>query len=181
MTLDTESATEVLRDGSRVIVRPIRKQDIELERQFIERLSPESRHFRFLCSMKTPSEALLKTLTDIDTRREAAFIALINEAGGQREVGVARFSVTSDGKAEVAATVSDDWRHKGLGSALMRRLIDVARQHGIDELYSIDASDNEPMRELANYLGFECKTDPQDPTQVIYTLKLHRASTPSAP
>lgn len=175
MTSNTQSSVDVLRDGSRVLVRPIRKQDVELERKFIEGLSPQSRRFRFLCSMRTPSEKLLQKLTDLDTEREAAFIALAGDSGAQHEVGVARFSKQSDGKAEIAVTVGDDWQHKGLGTLLMQRLIDHARRHGIDEFYSIDAADNTAMRELADYLGFERKPDPDDATQVIHTLKLRQA------
>lgn len=174
MTPDTESGPEVLRDGSHVTIRPIRKQDVELERKFIEGLSPQARRFRFLCSMKTPGEALLRQLTDIDVQRDAAFIALVEENGAQREIGVARFSGMPDGTAEVAVTVSDDWQHRGLGTALMKRLIDLARQRGIREFHSIDSSDNKAMRELADYLGFRHSTDPQDATQVIYTLDLHQ-------
>ncbi len=172
MTPDTESGTEELRDGSRVTIRPIRRQDVDLERRFIEELSPQARRFRFLCSMKTPSDALLRQLTDIDSQRDAAFIALVGENGGQREIGVARFSGMPDGQAEVAVTVCDEWQHKGLGTALMKRLIELARRRGVSGLYSVDASDNTAMRELADYLGFQHKTDPQDATQVIYTLDL---------
>ena len=39
---------ETLRDGSQVTIRPVTKGDIELERQFIEGLSPEARRYRFL-------------------------------------------------------------------------------------------------------------------------------------
>lgn len=172
MTPDTGSTTEVLRDGSHVTIRPIRKQDVELERKFIEGLSPQARRFRFLCSMKNPSEALLRQLTDINSERDAAFIALVEENSGQREIGVARFSGMPDGTAEVAVVVTDEWQHRGLGTALMKRLIDLAHRRGIHEFHSIDSSDNKAMRELADYLGFRHSIDPQDATQVIYTLKL---------
>src|SRR5688500_16993203 len=127
---------ETLRDGSRVTIRPITKTDLELERRFIEELSPESRRSRFLYSIGTPSEALLKKLTDLDEQREAALIAVIDDGLHQREVGVARFSRTPDGRAEVAVTVSDDWQRRGLGTLLMKRLIELARLRGIRALYS---------------------------------------------
>src|SRR5688572_13240427 len=110
-------ATQILRDGSRVQIRPIRKTDVELERRFIEGLSPEARRYRFLCGMRTPSDALLHQLTDIDEQRDAALIALAGDAEPLREVGVARFSAVADGRAEVAVVVGDDWRLKGLGAA----------------------------------------------------------------
>lgn len=172
MSANVQPDTEILRDGSRVLVRPITKDDIELERAFIEGLSPQSRRFRFLALIKSPSEALLKQLTDLDESREAAFIALTAGSGKPGEIGVARLSAQADGKAEIAVTVDDRWQGKGLATLLMKRLIDVARERGIGTLYSIDAADNHAMRDLAVHLGFTCKPDPQDAAQVIHSLNL---------
>ncbi len=88
-------------------------------------------------------------------------------------MGVARFSGTGDGRAEVAVTVSDDCALKGLASLLMSQLIESGAQRGITALYSMDPSDNDAMRKLASFLGFERSADPDDATQVIYTLRLH--------
>lgn len=167
---------ETLLDGSRVTVRPITKNDMELERRFIEELSPEARRFRFLCGVGTPSNELLQKLTLLDAEREAAFIAVVDEGGKAREIGVARFCVLPDGTAEVAVTVSDDWRHRGLATLLMNRLIAVARTRGIRSLFSVDAGTNIPMRDFAAHMGFDRRTDPQDATQVIYTLQLQPLS-----
>jgi acetyltransferase len=173
MTSCNQTVTETLRDGSLVTIRPISRDDVDLERQFIEGLSPRARRFRFLCSMNVPSDALLKRLTEVDAERDAALIALAEEADRQVEVGVARFSTGADGRAEVAVAVSDDWQHKGLGTVLMQRLIQIARNRGITALYSVDSAENDSMRDLAAYLGFERKADPEDATQVIHTLRLN--------
>jgi GNAT superfamily N-acetyltransferase len=173
MTISTTTVTETLRDGSWVTIRPISRDDVDLERHFIEGLSPRARRFRFLCSMNTPSDALLKKLTQIDTAHDAALIALAEDGNQQVEVGVARFSATPDGRAEVAVAVSDDWQHKGLGTVLMKRLIQLARSRGIQSLYSVDSAANEAMRDLATFLGFDRKVDPDDATQVIHTLRLN--------
>lgn len=163
---------DTLRDGSQVTIRPIDRRDIELERLFIESLSPEARRYRFLYTIATPSEAMLKRLTDIDPEREAALIAVTEEGIHEREVGIARFCRVPDGRAEVAVAVSDDWRHRGLATLLMQRLIAIARDRGIRALYSTDSTGNQPMRELAASLGFEHRPDPDDAAQVIYTLTL---------
>jgi RimJ/RimL family protein N-acetyltransferase len=161
----------VLRDGSRVAVRPICKADRELERQFIEGLSPASRRFRFAGAIKSPSEALLTQLTEIDPSVDCALIALtIDEL--PREVGVARFGRQPDGTAEVAVAVADDWQQRGLAVLLMQQLIEIARQRGILALYSVDLAENAAMRELADYLGFRRTRDPRDGTQVVHTLQL---------
>ena len=167
---------EVLRDGTEVSIRPIHKQDAELERRFIEGLSPRSRHFRFLEAMKSPSDALLRQLTDIDSSTDAAYVALIVEGTEEREIGVARLSSRPDGTdCEFAVTVSDEWQHKGLGTLMMKHLIDVARTRGIESMYSSDAADNDLMRKFAEHLDFQHRRDPDDARQVLYTVDLRTA------
>ena len=164
---------EVLRNGTHVVIRPIHKQDVELERRFIEGLSPRSRHFRFLEAMRSPSEALLRQLTAIDPSTDAAYVALIAVGAEKREVGVARFSAGPNGKGcEFAVTVSDEWQGKGLATLLMRRLIAAARARGIESMHSIDAADNDLMRKFAEHMGFQHRRDPNDATQVVYSLDL---------
>jgi GNAT superfamily N-acetyltransferase len=172
MTTD-QSATVTLRDGRIVVVRPIAACDVELERSFIAGLSPQSRRFRFLATFKTPSDELLKRLTDIDTAKEAAFVALTSDSAQRQEVGVARFSADADGSAEIAVTVADKWQGNGLATTLMNRLIDVARRRGVRRLYSVDAADNHAMSDLAKHLGFSSRRDPDDARQVIHSLELH--------
>lgn len=170
---DAPHWTETLADGTHVIIRPIRKEDAALERAFIRRLSPESRRLRFLGQINEASDELVRSLTDIDYRRDVAFVALVHRDGEKREIGVARYGTNEDGTVcECAVTVADEWRSRGLGVALMRHLIDVARLRGIRSMFSIDEADNAGMRDLAKFLGFKRARDPDDATQVIHTLAL---------
>lgn len=163
---------EQLRDGTRVLIRPIAASDLEIERRFIERLSPQSRRFRFLGEINL-SKQMLRRLTQPDPASEVAFIALIADGAQKTEIGVARYCTNADHTAsECAVAVSDDWHNKGLGTLLMRHLIEVARWHGVQRMYSIDAVDNVAMRDLAAFLGFKRKADPDDAHQVIHTLDL---------
>lgn len=173
MATQLSEPTDLLKDGSRVTIRPLNKDDFGAEREFIMRLSPESRRYRFLSSIASPSDQLLKRLTDLDDSTEAAFVALIEESGVAREVGVARMSAVGDGRAEFAVTVRDDWQHKGLGTRLTQYVIEAARQRGIRGLFSVDASDNAPMKEFAKTLGFVRDINPQDATEVIHSLRLN--------
>ena len=54
----------------------------------------------------------------------------------------------------------------------MRHLIDVARQRGIKVMYSIDAANNQKMRDLAHSLGFERKVDLSYTSEVVHSLAL---------
>jgi GNAT superfamily N-acetyltransferase len=178
MTTHTQSPTslateEVLRDGTRVQVRPIHPNDIELERRFIEALSPRSRRFRFLETIRSPSAALLEQMTVIDPATDAAFVALLGTGAQALEIGVARFSAQADGlDCEFAVTVSDEWQHKGLGTLLMRRMINVAKARGIKTMHSSDAADNDLMRKFAEHLHFHHVRDPEDATLVRYSVEL---------
>jgi GNAT superfamily N-acetyltransferase len=164
---------EALNDGSRVLIRPLRKEDREREQTFIERLSPESRRFRFMDTFKNASPALLDQLMDVDNQQQAALVALAHDDGELREVGISRYGATArDKQCECAVAVADDWCDRGLGVLLMRHLISQARKNGFRQMISLDAADNEPMRDLARHLGFRSHHDPQDSTQVIHTLDL---------
>jgi GNAT superfamily N-acetyltransferase len=172
----------VLYDGQSVLIREIREQDLELERRFIERLSPTSRRFRFLGTLVSASDKLLRQLVVLDPVRDLALIALINDGVEPTEIGVARLSMEADGTCEFAVTVSDEWQNRGLGTLLMQHLICSASELGITSLHSIDTADNEPMRQFAAHLGFKRTLDPDDATRVVHSLDLtaRRARNPEA-
>jgi len=169
---DTPRWSETLHDGSQVAIRCIRASDGAAERAFIEGLSDQSRRFRFLGQTRHPSDDLIRRLTDIDYSHDVAFGAF-DGADDDRLIGVSRYSTTSDGtQCECAVTVDDEWRNRGLGTALMKHLIQVARQRDIHKMHSFDSAENHRMQELAAHLGFRTRTDPDDTSQVIHELTL---------
>ncbi|OOG63465.1 GNAT family N-acetyltransferase [Rhodanobacter sp. B04] len=171
--LEGDHWIESLRDGTRVLVRPLQPKDRAMEEEFIRRLSPEARRFRFLGDFKEPGKALLDHLMHVDYVHDMAFVAMAHDNGQLREVGISRYATTGDSKqCECAITVADDWRNRGLAVLLMRHLIDVARKQKLTRMFSIDDVNNEPMRELAKYLGFTHEAHPEDPRSVVYSLAL---------
>lgn len=170
---DVPESVVTLLDGSEVTIRALRRKDAELDRAFIRNLSPESRWMRFLGQIGEPGDSLIRKLTDLDYRRDMAFIALSRGGGVDQAIGVSRYSLSPDGQScECAVAVADAWQGKGLGTILMRDLIDIARKRGVRSMFSVDANENERMRELARDLGFERKRDPTDSTRVIHRLML---------
>ena len=87
---DTPRWSETLHDHSHVLIRPITRQDHAAERAFIEGLSAQSRRYRFLGAVRSPSEQLVEQLTDIDYIHEVAFVAVVPEDAHERIVGVSR-------------------------------------------------------------------------------------------
>lgn len=165
--------SETLRDGSHVLVRPISPLDRDAERRFIEELSSEARHFRFLGQVARPTSRTIDALTRIDLSTQAAFAAVVRDGARERFVGTSRYSADPDGlRCECTVTVMDDWQDKGLGTLLMRHLIDVARAHGMRSMYSVDSAENIAMSDLAFFLGFRTRRDPQDESQLLHELQL---------
>ena len=164
-----------LRDGRRVVIRAIRRDDVARNAAFLERLSPPSKHFLFLGGISRLSDAALQRLCDLDHSHDMAYIALAADAAtpaDERQVGVCRYAGADADGAEISVAVADDWQHQGLGQILLRRLIDYAGTHGIRRLYSMDAVNNERMRQLARHVGFGEHADPSDTHQVVYSLQL---------
>lgn len=158
-------------EGQPITIRPVTLDDAEIERDFIEDLSTLSKHYRFLGGVAhlTPEE--LVDLCDTDYENKMAFVAVIFDKGNEKQIGVSRYAINQYGDSyEFSVAVADEWQNKGLGTLLMKYLIDYAREQGVTRLYSIDFADNYKMKSLAKDLGMHVETDPNDSKQVIYSL-----------
>jgi len=149
-----------LRSGE-VTIRPIRAADFELEREFVDRLSPATGYQR-LMSTRRPSDEEVRHFTDIDPERELALIAVTVVDGKERQVGVARYVKDEHtlGEAEFAIVLADDWQRGGLGTKLMESLVDAARTRGVRRLVATTQSTNNGMLALARRLGFRLALNP---------------------
>jgi RimJ/RimL family protein N-acetyltransferase len=132
----------VLRDGSRVLIRPVQSADAPLLADGFARLSATSRWMRFLTPKKELSPAELRFLTDLDHHDHEALGALDHRDG--RGVGVARYVRQADDPwgADVAVTIVDEWQGRGLGTELLARLSDRAREENIRRFTALVAAEN---------------------------------------
>ena len=138
----SKTALVALRDGSRVLIRPVQTADAALVADGFARLSPRSRELRFLTRKKQLSTAELRYFTDVDHHDHEALVAL-NHADG-RGVGIARYIRHTDDPhaAEIAVTIVDDWQGRGLGTELVTRLSARARHEGVHRFTALVAEDN---------------------------------------
>jgi RimJ/RimL family protein N-acetyltransferase len=150
----------VLRDGSRVHVRPLRPEDEPLLHDAFSRMSERSVYFRFFSPLKRLSEELAHRLSNVDGQDRFALCATTHRLareprGGERILGVARYDrVPGSQVAEVAVAVVDDFQHQGIGSQLLSLLARVARDHGIDTFTLIVLPENQSMLKLLRRLGW---------------------------
>ncbi len=138
--------------GQRVLVRPIRPEDEERHRRFLERLDPEDIRMRIFYSRRSIEHSELARLTQIDYEREMAFIAL-DESG--ETLGVARAVVDPDNiEAEFGIVIRSDLKGGGLGERLLRKLADHLRARGTQVLTATVLAENQRMLALARDMGF---------------------------
>jgi acetyltransferase len=148
--------------GATVIVRPIRPEDEPLMVRFHERLSERSVYFRYFHMLKLSQRVSHERLTRIcfiDYDREMALVAEVATTGEKRIVGVARLTkVRGTRTAEFAVVLADDWQGRGLGPELLRRLIRVAKEEGLERLRAEVLYENRDMLRVCERLGMEVRT-----------------------
>jgi len=150
-----EGTPVVLRDGSQVQIREVRGSDAPLLADGFARLSARSRQQRFLSPKHSLSAAELRFLTEVDHHDHEA-IGALSPADG-RGVGIARY-IRDPGDpeaAEIAVTIADDWQGRGLGTELLARLSERARQEGICRFTATIAYGNAAMATLLQNMGAE--------------------------
>jgi len=147
----------VLRDGRPVLFRPIRPEDEAAHYVFLSHLSEQDLVYRFFHYVKHIPRRDMARLTQIDYDREMAFIATVPGENGETEtLGVVRIVATPDNHAaEFAIIIRSDMKGQGLGSALLKKIINYSRERGV-RIFSGDVLyDNQPMLDLLKTFGFK--------------------------
>jgi GNAT superfamily N-acetyltransferase len=162
--------SQSLRDRSHVLIRPITIKDQAAEHAFMQGLADRARRFGFLGEADGPGEPMGEASADAG---DVAFAAFTMDDSRERMVGIGRYSTDDSSQhCECTVTVDDEWQGKGLGTVLMRHLIEVARIRGIRRMTSTASAENVQMHDLASHLGFQTRVDPQDHSRVIHALTL---------
>ena len=150
-----------LKDGTRVLVRPIRPEDKKLLQRGVAQLSEVSRYRRFMRAVTELSESQLEYLTEIDYVNHMAWGALDLSGPKPRGAGVARYVRTEEDptKAEVAVTVLDAYQGRGLGTLLLGVLARTAAANGIHAFIAYVLHENAPMMRIFFDLGGRAESD----------------------
>ena len=136
--IESHTTTVTLKDGTRMLVRPIVPEDKNLLVEGFAQLSPQTRFRRFLGYMDKLRAPLLRYLTEIDYIDHFAWIGLnADDHGG---VGVARYVRMRDDPtaAEAAIVVVDAYQRRGAGTILLQLL--GASEHIIEDLDGREAA-----------------------------------------
>ena len=159
--------------GQSVTLRPLRRDDVDIEAAFLTGLSPDSRHNRLLGGMIQVTREYVERLTTVDFSRDMALAAALMLEGREVLIGVARYVLETEGRAcEFALVIADAWQGRGIGRRMMEKLIAIARVRGLESIYGDVLSTNRPMLDFCRKLGFKLGRNPEDPTVTRVTLLL---------
>ncbi len=157
-----------LKNKAPIVIRPIRPEDEPLMVSFHETLSEESVYHRYFSALKLSQRVAHERLTRIcfnDYDREIALVAEFKEMrdGEKKILGVGRLSkLHGVDEAEFAVLVSDHWQGLGLGTELLKRLIQVGREEKLDRLAGHILPENHVMQHICKEVGFKVEYDADD-------------------
>ncbi len=165
--------TVILKDDTKVLMRPIKPEDEFLWLDMFKSFSEETVRFRFFRIIKETPHEMRTRYCNIDYDREIGIVGEIEENGKKRFLGVTRIIVdpTDPEKAEFAVVVSDKWQRRGLGSEFIDFTIEVAKDKGLKKLYGIVLKDNTPMIALCEEKNFKITSGDPGEYNIEYDLQ----------
>lgn len=147
--------TVKLRDGRKVVLRPVRPEDAPGLIHLHSRLSPDTQYLRFFGPKPYLTAEEAEYLANVDFTRRFAIVGAIDEDGEERIVAVGRFDIVGEGVAEPAIVVRDDYQSSGLGTAILERMVEVARGRGVERFSAEVLAENERMIQLLRQAGLD--------------------------
>jgi len=151
-------ASRRLKDGTEVILRPIKAEDEGRFNDLIKSLSAESMRFRFFEIFKEMPHETLTKYCNLDYDRQIAIVAELQQ-GGKQIIGAGRVIAEPVGKSgEFAVLVGDTWQRRGLGSMLMDYIVAVAKNMRLERIFAHVLPNNFKMMRLCEKKGFKMET-----------------------
>jgi acetyltransferase len=152
-----------LKDGIGVILRPIRPEDEPLVVAFHQELSENSvrqRYFEFISLNERVTHERLVKICFNDYDREWAIIAEMDTENGKKMIGIGRLTrIPGTSSAQIKMIITDAYHHLGLGTQLVKHLLDIAKQENIAFVEARILSENIGMIKICSRLGFEISTE----------------------
>jgi acetyltransferase len=150
-------AERELKNGTAVLLRPIKAEDESRFNELIKSLSSESMRFRFFQIMRELPHDRLTRYCNLDYDREIAIVAELKS--NRQIIGAGRVIAEPDGKnGEFAVLVGDEWQGRGLGSMLMDYIISVAKDMHLERVFAYVLPSNCKMLRLSEKKGFKLET-----------------------
>jgi acetyltransferase len=161
-----------LRDGEKVLIRPLRPEDATLYPDFLSEVTAEDLRLRFFVPMRELRHELIEKLIHYDPQHAMAFIAIAESTGHM--LGLVRLhDDPEDDGAEFAILVRSHLKGHGLGWLMMKHMIAYAREKGLQTVHGQVLAENATMLLMCMELGFHVDDDPGERSIKAVTLRLN--------
>jgi ribosomal protein S18 acetylase RimI-like enzyme len=160
---------ELLGDGCAIEIRALRREDEADMLAAVGKTSAQSLQRRFFVMKRHFSDKERAFFLDVDFNNHVAIVAVAEERGGKVIVGGGRYIVFEPGRAEMAFVVIDAWQGRGVGSILMRHLVEIASGAGLKELTAEVLPENAAMIKVFGKFGF--RPAPRRDPQVLHLVR----------
>jgi acetyltransferase len=150
-----------MKDGTPVTIRPIRPEDEPLLVEFHQTLSEESVYHRYFSQIKLDQRIAHERLVRIcfnDYDREIALVAEYKDSKTRRRqiIGVARLSKARGlNEGEFAMIIGDPWQKHGLGTEMLKRVIQIGKNEKLKRITAEIMADNVGMQHVSRKVGFK--------------------------
>jgi len=163
----------VLEDGTRVNFRPMHPTDEKRMRELFHSLSEQTMYYRFMSRITRIPQKQVQDFVYIDYRSDMAIVGTIPEAHGEQIIAIGRYYLNPrTNLAEVAFIVRDQWQNQGIGTFLLKYLIQIAKRNGIAGFTAEVLRDNKAMQAVLEKSGCEIRSRLEDR---VYSIELDLA------
>jgi len=160
--------TAKLKDGTEILLRPIKPEDEPLWLELLGSCSKESIYHRFRYDFYFDSHKVASQFCFIDYDREIAIVAEVEEDGKKKLIGVGRLIADPDVEMmEYAILITDAWQKKELGFTLTNYCVEIAKSRGIKKLAAETTKDNKPMISVFRKLNFKIRFNEDTTVSVV--------------
>jgi RimJ/RimL family protein N-acetyltransferase len=135
-----------------IAIRAIRPDDRERLLRAFGGLDQRSIYQRFFFAKRELTDEELRQLTECDGIRVVVLVATVGSGEEERIVGLGQFARRGIG-ADIAFAVEEDFQGRHIASRMLRRLIRIAREQGIEQFEADVLADNGPMLAVFRHAG----------------------------
>jgi len=149
-----------LRDGTRVFMRPMKLTDAALLRSLFYELSVDISHYPFLQMLKEMPPEQREEMLKIDYDTDMCLVVTTGAGGDEKVLGIAHYRKdTHTNFAHAAFIVRAEWQNRGIGRALLERLVEIARARGLAGFTADVAESDQSILRLFHNCGYAVEGD----------------------
>jgi acyl-CoA hydrolase/GNAT superfamily N-acetyltransferase len=154
-------------EGRKVVYRPTKPSDNRMIQEHFYQMDDKDVEMRFFNLRRHFYREEMENMSQVDYVKNLSIVAVTGEIGFERIVGLGGYFLEHGTTAEVAFSITKDWQGKGIGSVILLKLAEAARENGISTLTAYTLPSNRGMIKLFKKLPYATKTAFEEDTVVL--------------